>query len=125
MKKFLQGRLASFNPAFDGFKHVWRTQPNIWLHALISAGVILVGLWVGLNTTDWALIGLAMALVWVTEFVNSAVEAAIDLASPGEHRLAKIAKDVSAAAVVLAALAAVLLGFLVLWRPMWERVFGG
>lgn len=125
MIAFLRGRLASFKPAFAGFSHVFRTQPNAWVHCAISLAVILAGFWVTLDLTQWALIVLAMAAVWVTEFVNSAIEAAVDLVSPKQHRLAQIAKDVSAAAVVIAATAAVVVGALVLGPPLWARLFGG
>lgn len=124
MIAFLRGRLASFKPALAGLGHVLKTQPNSWVHAFITAGVIALGIWLALDTMQWALIVLAMALVWVTEFMNSALETAIDLVSPDHHRLAKIVKDVSAAAVVLAVLAAVVLGLLVLGPPLWWRVFG-
>ncbi len=128
MIPFLRGRLASFKPAFAGFGYVLRSQPNARVHAFISFIVILAGLWVGLELVAWSLIVLAMGLVWVTEFLNTALEAAVDLASPDRHRLAKIAKDVSAAAVVLAVLGAVIIGILVLGPPLWVRAtswFGG
>jgi diacylglycerol kinase (ATP) len=125
MMTYLYGRIASFKPAFAGIAHVFRTQPNIWVHTLISIAVILLGLWLGLELTQWALIVLAMGLVWVAEFINSALEAAIDLVSPDHHDLARVAKDASAAAVVLAALAAVILGGLVLGPLLWVRLFGG
>ena len=122
MWKFICGRTGSFKPAFDGMLHVFRTQPNSWVHAIISIAVIAAGIWVGLDLTAWALIVLAMALVWVSEFANTAVEAVVDVASPDHHPSAKVAKDVSAAAVVIAALAAVILGVLVLGPPLWMRI---
>lgn len=67
---------------------------------------------------------LGMALVWVAEFANTAIEAAVDVASPDHHPLAKVAKDVSAAAVLIAVLAAVIIGLLVLGPPLWARISG-
>lgn len=128
MFPFLRGRLASFKPAFAGIRHVLQSQPNARIHAFISVAVILVGFWLGLNSSEWGLIVVAMALVWATEFMNTALEAAVDLVGPNHHRLAMIAKDVSAAAVVIAALAAVVVGLLLLGPPLWERAiswFGG
>lgn len=122
MRNFFRGRLASFRPALDGWLHVVRTQPNATIHALISLAVILVGVWVQLDAARWALIVLAMALVWFAEFANTAIEAAVDLASPEHHPLAKVAKDVSAAAVLIAALAAVVIGILVLGPPLWVKL---
>jgi diacylglycerol kinase len=75
-----------------------------------------------LDIYSWAVIILTMALVWVTEFSNTAIEAVVDVARPDHHPLAKVAKDVSAAAVVIAALAAVIVGLLVLGPPLWEQI---
>lgn len=125
MKKlysFLRGRLRSFRPAFQGWAHVWRTQPNAWLHAGITFAVIVASFWVGLSRTDWILILLATGLVWVAEFLNTALEAVVDLASPRQHKLAKAAKDVSAGAVVIAALVAVLVGLLLLGPPLLDKL---
>ena len=121
MRDFLRSRWGSFRPALEGWRHVFGTQPNARVHAVISFAVISAGFWVQLDTGSWALIVLAMALVWVAEFVNTAVEAVVDLASPDHLPLAKVAKDVSAAAVVIAALAAVIIGLLVLGPPLWAR----
>lgn len=120
---FVRGRFRSFRPAFQGWAHVWRTQPNVWLHAAITLAVIAVSFWVGLSRTEWALILLTAGLVWVAEFLNTALEAVVDLASPRQHKLAKAAKDVSAGAVVAAALTAVLVGVLVLGPPLLDRLF--
>ncbi|MCL5428993.1 MAG: diacylglycerol kinase family protein [Chloroflexi bacterium] len=124
MGDFFRGRLGSFRAAFEGWWHVWRTQPNAWIHAVFSLAVIAVGIWVQLDEISWALIVLAMTLVWIAEFANTAVEAMVDLAGTDHHPLAKVAKDVSAAAVLIAALAAVAIGILVLGLPLWERVVG-
>ena len=128
MIQFFRGRLASFKPASAGFRYVLRSQPNARVHAFISIAVILAGLWLGLEMASWGLIVLAIALVWATEFINTALEATVDLVSPDQHRLAMTAKDVSAAAVVVAVLAAVVIGLLVLGPPFWAQVvswFGG
>lgn len=119
---FLRDRVSSFGPALAGLRHVLRTQPNAWLHAAISLAVILLGLWLQLDFPSWTLLIAMMGLVWVTEFINTALEAVVDLASPGQHELAKIAKDVSAAAVVIAALAAVVVGLLVLGPPLFSHL---
>jgi len=63
-----------------------------------------------------------IAIVWIAEFINTALEAVVDLASPAHHPLAKVGKDVGAAAVLIAALAAVLIGLLILGPPLWARV---
>ena len=86
--------------------------------------VVALGLWVGLLRTDWALIIITMTIVWMAEFVNTALEAIVDMTTPEEHPLAKVAKDVGAAAVLLGACAAVLVGILILGPPLWQRLIG-
>jgi len=99
-----------------------RTQRNAWIHAAISTGVLLLALWLHLPLRDWAVLVLTIALVWGAEFINTALEAVVDLASPQQHPLAKVGKDVGAAAVLLAALASILVGLLLLGPPLWEKL---
>ena len=122
MRSFLHSRLRSFGYAFDGWWFVLRTQPNAWIHAAASAAVLVVGWWLRLSARDWAMIVVAFALVWTAEFFNTALEALVDLVSPGQHELARISKDVSAAAVLIAAVAAILIGLLILGPPLWQRL---
>lgn len=119
---FAASRARSFRYAFAGLGYVLRTQHNAWLHALASVGVLAVGLWVELSRLEWALIVLAMALVWAAEIVNTALEALVNLASPQPHPLARIAKDCSAAAVLVMAGAAAVIGVLILGPSMWDKL---
>ncbi len=122
MKSFWLSRIASFRYAFHGWSHVLKTQRNTWIHSFIAIAVFIVGLWVGLPPRDWAVIVLATGLVFAGEFMNTAIEAVVDLASPDLHPLAKIGKDVGAAAVLVAALAAILVGLLILGPPLWSKL---
>ncbi len=119
---FLRGRLASFRPAISGWVYVLRTQPNAWVHGLISLGVFALSIWVQLDRRDWILLLLTVALVWLAEFFNTAVEVVVDLASPRQHKLAKHGKDVGAGAVMIAAALAVLVGILLLGPPLLARL---
>ncbi|MFQ5615405.1 MAG: diacylglycerol kinase family protein, partial [Anaerolineales bacterium] len=87
------------------------------MHAVISVIVVALSFWLRLSLRDWAVIVIAIALVWTTEFFNTALEAVIDLASPQHHHLAKIGKDVSAAAVLISAGTSVIIGLLILGPP--------
>ena len=122
MAAFLQSRLRSFGNAFRGWWHVVRTQRNAWIHVVVTVVVLGLSVWLRLNARDWAVIVLTAALVFVTEFLNTAIEAAVDLASPQIHPLAKVAKDVSAGAVLIAAIAAVLVGLLILGPPLLAKL---
>ena len=122
MVQFLRSRAQSFRYAFSGWWFVVRTQRNAWIHAIVSIAVIAVSLWLRLTARDWAIIVIAIAMVWTAEFINTALEAVVDIASPHEHRLAKVGKDVGAAAVLIAAFSAALIGFLILGPPLWDKV---
>lgn len=119
---FVRSRIRSFGHAFRGGWYVMRTQRNAWIHAVISAAVLIVALWLRLEARDLAVIVLAVAVVFAAEFMNTAIEVVVDLASPQMHPLAKIGKDVGAAAVLLTALAAVVIGLLILGPPLWARL---
>ncbi len=123
MRPFFAARARAFRYAFAGWWFVIRTQRNAWIHAVISVVVLLLSLWLRLPARDWALIVLAIALVWTAEFINTALEAVVDLASRQEqHELARVGKDVGAAAVLIAAMSAVIIGLLILGPPLWARV---
>lgn len=119
---FLRSRARAFGYAFAGWWYVIRTQRNAWIHALASVSVLMLGLWLQLPLRDWAIIIVIIAMVWTAEFINTALEAIVDLASPQHHPLAKVGKDVGAAAVLIAALAAILIGLLILGPPLWMRL---
>ena len=72
--------------------------------------------WLHLSTHDWAILILTISAVWTAEFINTALEAVVDLASPQKHPLAKVGKDVGAAAVLISALSSIVIGLLIL-RP--------
>ncbi len=114
----------AFRFAFAGWWYVLRTQRNARIHALASVLVVGLAWWLQLQPVEWALLILAMGLVWLTELLNTALEAIVDLVSPEIHPLAKASKDVGAAAVLIASLAAAVIGFLVLAPPLW-RFFQG
>ena len=121
-KAFLLSRIAAFGHAFRGWGHVLRTQHNAWIHSVVAAAVIVLGLWIGLLPRDWAIIVLTIAMVFTAEFINTAIEAVVDLASPVHHPLAKVGKDVGAGAVLVAALAAIIVGLLILGPPLWTKI---
>ncbi len=122
MLEFAISRLHSFRHAFAGWWYVLSTQRNAWIHALASILVLIFGLWLQLSRLEWALIIFAVALVWTAEFINTALEAIVDLASPTHHHLAKIGKDVGAAAVLIAAASAVLIALLVFGPHLWDKL---
>jgi undecaprenol kinase len=82
----------------------------------IAIGVVVavVAAWVRVTAVEWAVLVLTIALVLALEALNTAIELVVTLASPERHPLAKAAKDVSAAMVLIAAIASVIVGAIVL-----------
>jgi diacylglycerol kinase len=120
---YFRSRIKSFGYAFSGWWFVIRTQRNAWIHMVISVAVILMSFILHISNTSWALIMLAIAMVWIAEFLNTALEAVVDLASNHEqHELARVGKDVGAAAVLIAAFSSVVIGLLILGPPLWAAI---
>jgi diacylglycerol kinase (ATP) len=114
--------MRSFGHAFQGWWYALRTQRNAWLEVAIACGVFAVSFWLGVDVLRWAIIVLATALVFAAELINTAVEVSVDLVSPQHHPLAKIAKDVAAAAVLITACGALVVGLLLLGPPLLQRL---
>jgi diacylglycerol kinase len=89
---------------------------------LATVFVLGLALWCRLSSGEIAILLLSIGLVWTAEFVNTALEAVVDLASPEIHPLARVGKDVGAAAVLIAALLSILIGILILGPPIAERL---
>lgn len=120
----IERRALSFVYAFEGWGHVLRTQRNAWIHSIFSVMVFALAFWLGLSRIEWAILLLTTMAVWMAEFVNTALEAVVDMVMPDYHPLAKTAKDVAAATVLVGALGAILIGLLILGPPLWQRFFG-
>jgi len=113
--------LESFNFAFEGIIHVLRTQRNMRAHFAIAVVVLVAGLWVGVSKLELIALLLAIAFVFITEMINSALEQAIDVATTSFDPLAKLAKDVAAGAVLIATVNAVAIGYLVFSGEVADR----
>ena len=107
--------LRSFGFALEGVSYLIRTQRSAQIELVIGVMVIALAAWLGITALEWAVLVLAMVLVLALEALNTAIELAVTLASPGRHPLAKAAKDVAAAAVLVAAVGAAVVGLIILW----------
>lgn len=112
-ESFWRRRSVGFRVAFRGIAILVRTQFHARIHLLATIVVIVAGISCSVSRTEWCLLVLSIGLVWASEAVNTAIEAAVDLASPEFHELAGSAKDVAAGAVLLASLAAAVVGGLI------------
>lgn len=108
--------------AWEGLCYVIRRERNARIHLAIAVAVLFLSAWLRLPTTEWAIIVMAIALVLAGEMINTAVELTIDLVVTEPSALAKGAKDVAAATVLITALAAAIMGFLILGPRLWQKV---
>ena len=109
-----QGVSRSFEHAYRGVVSAVRTQRNMRFHVLAAVGVLVLSLLVGVSELELAVLILTILVVFVTEMLNTAMEFVVDLVTTEYHPLAKLAKDVSAGAVLVSSVGAVLVGYLVL-----------
>lgn len=115
------GRLRSFRYAIAGVGFMLRTQHNAWLHLAATIGVVAVGLFLRVDPYSWCWLIAAVALVWMAEAFNTAIEHLCNVVSPGYSEAVKHAKDIAAGAVLICALAAALIGAMTFWpyvRPL-------
>ncbi len=114
--------IAGFGYAFSGLWYALRTQRNARVHVAIAILAILLGIILHISAVEFAMIFVAITAVFMAEMFNTVFELCIDLASPEYHPLAKIAKDVSAGAVLLSAILAVVIGLFVFGPHLWALI---
>ncbi len=117
-----KSRIASFRYALAGWLYMLRYQKNVRIQIVATVLVFAMGLWLALPPISWAILLLAITLVWMSEFINAAVEAVVNLASPELHPMARVSKDVAAATTLLAAVASTIIGALIMLPPFLEKV---
>ena len=113
--------VASYH-AFCGILRMIRCQHNAWVHAFATFAVLFAAFFFSISRPDWCWIILAISMVWTAEALNTAFEFLADAASPEFHPLVRNAKDVTAGAVLITAIAAVIIGCVVFW-PYVEFCF--
>ena len=105
--------LQSLNWAFEGVIHVLRTQRNMRIHFAVATVVLILAFSYGVTKLELMALLVAISFVLIAEMVNTAIEATIDLATTSFDPLAKAAKDIAAGAVLIAAVNAIVIGYLV------------
>ena len=117
-----KARAKSFKYAMEGWKYVYQNETNIWIHTVVAILVIIMGIWLELSRIDWAILVVTFMAIMMAEFINTAIEAVVDMTMPEIHSLAKTAKDVAAGAVFLGAFGAIIVGLLILGPPLVEKI---
>lgn len=113
-KRFsLTDRARSFKYAGRGIARLISREHNAWIHCFVAVCVVLVGLWLGLSTLEWAAVVLCIGAVLAAEGINSAIEVLCDRVSPGYDEAIKHAKDLAAGAVLILAVMSVIVGLLI------------
>ncbi len=115
----------SFNYAIEGIIYAVKTQRNMKFHMIIAILVLLGSLFFDFTKIEMLILFITITLVIVLEMINTAIEATIDVLANYYHPLAKIAKNVAAGAVLIAAVNAVLVGYLLFFeklKPMSQTV---
>ncbi len=117
---WLRLRIASFGYALRGVARLVAGEPNAQIHTLATGLVVLLAFLLEISASGWALLVLAMGLVWAAEALNTAIERLSDRFSAERDPEVGRAKDAAAGGVLLAALAAATVGVLVLGPPLWS-----
>lgn len=115
----MEGSSHPFRCALKGVEDAISTQRHLRAHIVVAGFVALFGLLLELPHVDLVLLLMAIALVIITELLNTAVELTVDLVSPAFHPIARRAKDIAAGAVLIAALVAATAGIIVLAPPLF------
>jgi len=113
-------RIHSIQFAWQGIKDLFKTQPNARFHLLASIAVTAAGFYFQLSKMEWVAVVLCMAFVISLEAINTALEYLTDLVSPEHHPLAGKAKDVAAAAVLIAAIGAAVVGIIIFGPKVFQ-----
>lgn len=112
--------LDSFRYAFEGIGYTIKTQRNMRIHVLVCSLVLITAFFLKVSRLEICMLLIVSTMVISAEMFNTAIESTIDLYSRQRHPLAKIGKDVAAAAVLVCAVASALVGMLILGPPLWE-----
>lgn len=112
----------SFRCAIEGLRYVLRSERNARIHLAMAILVVLMSIWLRLTAVEWVLMVAAIALVFAGEMLNTVVELTIDLITVERNPLAKRAKDVAAGAILVAAVAAAIMGLLILGPRLWLKL---
>lgn len=119
----MNDHLLSFGLAFKGIFYAFRTQLNFKVHTFFTFSVIILGWLMNISSTEWYILILTIIMVFVAEMLNTSIESVTDLVTT-EHRLsAKIAKDVSAGMVLIAAIGSVIIGLMIFLPKLVELFF--
>jgi diacylglycerol kinase (ATP) len=116
--------LESLNCAIEGILYVAKTQKHMRYHFMTAVAILLLSLFLSLSWMEFSILAFCITLVLFAEVINTAIEVTIDLISEEFHPLARIAKDVSAGAVLITVVGSVTIGYVILSRHIFPPAVG-
>lgn len=119
------GFIKSLKAASMGLVEVFKSERNAKIHLIVAFIVVLLGLSLGISSSEWAVIFLAILLVFLAEIVNTAFEKTLDIVDPNHNPKVRIIKDMMAGAVLVAALGAIIIGIAVFWPYLLGIIWPG
>lgn len=119
----IRSRVESFRYAFCGLRDMLETEHNAWVHALATILALGLAWWLNIDRNGFVFIIIAIVMVWVAEVFNTVLEILADLVRPESYsKSVRRAKDIAAAAVLIASMGAIGIGIVILWPPFSHRI---
>lgn len=115
-------RIFSFRYAYSGLKYLIRFEHNSRIHFVATLLVIITGFLLKISITDWALLAIAIGIVWLAEIFNTTIEILVDFISPGYDKKAGVIKDLAASGVLIAAIVAFAIGCIIFLPKLWRMI---
>ncbi|HYE81171.1 MAG TPA: diacylglycerol kinase family protein [Clostridia bacterium] len=112
----------SLRYSIEGLVYCMSTQRNMKIHIAFALIVLVAGILLQISRLEFIIITMAISIVFICEIINTAVEKTVDTMTQEFHPVAKIAKDVAASAVLVAAISSVIVGFLVFGKYLWTII---
>lgn len=121
-KKFWQGWSFVFKNALNGLRYAFTTQRNFIVHLILSFFVILLAVWLAIPFSQFIILIITIVFGLTAEMVNTAFEKTVDLVTEEYNEKAKIAKDVSAGMMLITSIGMAIIGLLILFPPLWQKI---
>ena len=115
----------SFSYAFNGVRYAIYSQRNMWIHCGIGLIAVIFGYYFNISLIEWVSLIMSISFVIITELLNTAIELSVDLTTRKKKYRAKLSKDVAAAAVLIAAINACAIGYLIFYNRFVTLIIGG
>ena len=117
--KARQGIIKAFNAAIEGIIYTFKSERNMKIHYCLAVIILVASLFLDLTRIEMIFLVFAISLVVIAEMFNTAIEKTIDMVTDEYHPLAKIAKDVAAGGVLIAALNSVVVGYMIFYDKIY------